>query len=58
MHEAVFVDDSRVARVEPAAVEALKVAFVEALVVIPERCEACGSEWRTKDDVAHFSRGY
>lgn len=57
VHVAVFVDGARVARVEPAAFEALQVAFVEALGVVPERREARGRQGRAEHDVAHGSLG-
>ena len=55
VHIAVFVDHTRVARVDPFPVEALHIALVEALFFAEESGQACGRERDGHDYVSHLT---
>ena len=57
VHVAFVVNHPGVAGIDPAAVEALHVALVEAFFVVEEGGEACGCERDGEDDIAHGAWG-
>lgn len=57
MDIAIAVDAAGVARVKPAAMEAVQIAPIEAVVVVPEGAKSGGREGQGEDDVAHGAKG-